>query len=1102
MISIPSDTIGPKWDSDKLYGRGKELEVLNSLAAERSSGCVLVHGNEGTGKSSLMEVIPWEQNYWVFVTGRYEQRLSSEPYSALVCTLDKLVELWAINNSQSENSQMGDFCELIDQDIELLQVVIPRIIEKVEKITNGKYVPKNKSISDSQRSHHDPSIPYVSADSVAVAASFLRIFSFLSSATPVALFFDDFHHADAASSDIIELLAYAAAFNGTASKNRMLLVLSYRCEEIENNKFAHKTIRSIREFESKSVYNLHLEDLNIDSLNGLVASMLNCSLEYALPLSMVIHKKTAGNPFFVSKFLRFARERGFFTFSTATCKWEWGDVRVLDQYASVSDNVADMLALTMDKLSVSSQVVLKVSSCLGNIIPRHVLVEHFRSFDENGDGHISCPAVIGVETGDLDHLLDNAVEAGILVKSRIRGAYRWSNERLQHVAYSFIPTAMRAELHMKIGRLLWRLGIEDDEEWMIFMAASQMNKYTELQCDSSLGNEVAELNLHAAKLSLKKAALFPALEMLVHAEKHLDTVGRWENSYDLTLDILTNLCETQMEVGCLDQAVEVGRNIVQNAKSLDDSFRAHLVLLNGLVSGQERNFDLGIEKTLELLKLYGEKNPKKMFPGQKCVEKKKLKKLLPGGELEGLLELPDMVDEKALKVQILLMNHLTVYAYSSAENKSLGWFASVRALKASCKYGISPVTNMAVIQMATKLRIEGHLREASEYAEFALLLSERIPRKLGSNHGMVRSAAVGALRSFNNCLNELFESRADCLRSGLPKDAVLVSMAYATAYMCVGLPLASLDSDLISFVEDAKHFGSPYTIQQTFLFFRQAIANLQNKVDNPTLLSGNVMDQAEELKKVEGHGRAMSLRDINMHRLMLCCVFGDWCTAEVVMDDLEKYLDTPDAFNMRFHFRRCYMGLAAFGLSREARSTKKRKKYRTIGKKILQSFASDMKDGSVNAFPIVRMLEAEESPSKENYDKAIRACARLGLVHHEAYMCERAGLYFNSRMDERWSEFYLAQAVLLYGEWGATGKAERLTDEHSLHDSCIQESSNNSSLLGRSRYSSKELDALREINWDSFMVKADSMRDGEKQLQITELKADSMRGGSRKNNSR
>ena len=40
-----------------------------------------------------------------------------------------------------------------------------------------------------------------------------------------------------------------------------------------------------------------------------------------------------------------------------------------------------------------------------------------------------------------------------------------------------------------------------------------------------------------------------------------------------------------------------------------------------------------------------------------------------------------------------------------------------------------------------QMRREGHYKEASEYADFGLLLLERIPHKLGSNHGYVRLVA-------------------------------------------------------------------------------------------------------------------------------------------------------------------------------------------------------------------------------------------------------------------------------------------------------------------------------------------------------------------------
>merc|ERR1711976_402557 len=72
---------------------------------------------------------------------------------------------------------------------------------------------------------------------------------------------------------------------------------------------------------------------------------------------------------------------------------------------------------------------------------------------------------------------------------------------------------------------------------------------------------------------------------------------------------------------------------------------------------------------------------------------------------------------------------------------------------------------------------------------------------------------------------------------------------------------------------------------------------------------------------------------------------------------------------------------------------------RSMGKKVLQDFEKSLKSGNVNAHPIYLMLDAESSPSKEKYDNAIRGCARLGLIHFEAYLCERAAEMFLEQND-------------------------------------------------------------------------------------------------------
>jgi len=61
------------------------------------------------------------------------------------------------------------------------------------------------------------------------------------------------------------------------------------------------------------------------------------------------------------------------------------------------------------------------------------------------------------------------------------------------------------------------------------------------------------------------------------------------------------------------------------------------------------------------------------------------------------------------------------------------------------------------------------------------------------------------------------------------------------------------------------------------------------------------------------------------------------------------------------------------------------------------------------------------------YDLAISAATRSGLLRDAAIANERAGIWFDSLNDGYWAESYLSKARMLYYEWVATAKAERLS---------------------------------------------------------------------------
>jgi predicted ATPase len=1051
---------GPEWNLSQIFGREQEAKRLNDLAQESSGAFVVLHGTAGSGKSSLLRSQPWSEKGWLLASGKFEEHRSAEPFSAVIDALNQLVDMWVENNSLAQVCQMGGFKQLLQEDIEFLRNILPKALVIVGCCAKDTWKKKRDSFGSMQ-----PANGAVDC----VNASFMRILSFLCKPQPVVLFLDDIHWADKASLEVLKVLATSGQVEG------LLLAVSYRDEEVDDY---HAVSSCLKEINTSGglIHNIHVTDLDVENVNRMVASVTQRQVDETMELAEVIHKKTAGNPFFVLQFLQMLRQENFLSYSFSTYRWEWGDVENLQTAAHVSDNVADVVAATMRGLPEATRCALKVSSCLGKIMPLHVLIEYFEYFDASQSGSTCHLGLHQIQMRGLHNVLESAVKIGILIKPEGADAYMWSHDKLQHVAYSLIPEVMRPSLHIRLGKLLWKMSKENpDEEWMLFMAADQLNRFSDFQQDEVLGAEVAELCLEAAKLSLSKSALYPALDMLLAGVKHLDSRDRWSEHYDLSLEMFGRLAQIAYQIGNHDDAVAAVKEVDEHARTLEDKFRAQCTMLKYTASGKDRNYALGVEKTLEVLKMYGEKIPTRLYPGQLFAESRKLRARLPGHRLEGLLELPTMVDEKAIKVTALLILLFGV-AHLFGRSNHLSWFAAVRAIKISCKKGVCEETAFAVIGLAIQLRLDGHYQEANEYAELAIKLIGKFPQKLGSRHAAVISMAAGevfsASRPFNDALDLWLEAHHIALRTGDTEKAAISILGYSYTYFCVGLPLKPLKLDLVAYGQEARQFNMPYTVQVVFLIVQQTILNLQTTVDHPTVLKGDAMDQDEVLDKLEGNGRKMTKRDIDSFRLILACVYNDWNEAEKLLDALEPFLGT-DSVIARSHIRMTQMGLAALVVGR----ARGKKKYHSMGRKILKMYKHDLKKGAVNAHPILLMLKAEDSPSKERYNNAIKACARLGLIHHEAYMCERTGLWFLEQNDEGWAEFYLAQAYVLYGDWGATGKANQMKEDHQelLKSSSLGEKAN-SALKGRSRYSSEHADLLKEVTWSRLSSNGSSGR--------------------------
>jgi hypothetical protein len=1067
-----------KFDATQIYGRDTESKALNDLFQEGREKfkftLATLSGKAGSGKSTLMvsRRDVWRQTCpgLLYASGKYEQNRLSEPFSAISEALYDLVEQWMTTSTGKSKRQ--ELCDVMQMDGQVLQNLLPKIFEKegIKDLAVGKEEETEwmRGLKEGQMGK-------------CVRVAFCRLLAFLCSPElSIVLFLDDVQWADQISLEILQVMSTHAADRLPG----LFLVAAYRQEEVEPGHALLKHLDQIQE--TCPIHPIAINDLSVAAVNELVATVLQRDIDETLPLSQVVHLKTRGNPFFVTQFLKLLQEENLLNYSFTTFHWEWSDVQAIQKEMHVSDNVADIIAVMMSRLPVECRNALMVASCLGAAVPLPILRAFFDMPTDTEESKVSqeegkaddMPLMLFVDPNRLVEVLDSAVKVGILTTKIVTCqqskegniAYFWSHDKLQHVAYSLIPDSLRGRVHRRLGNVLWRLSMSHpDEDWMVYMAAGQMNTGMEGLGRSALagacGVNLAKLNMRAARLSILKSAFYPAAEMLRAGVSQLDPQTRWKQHYNICLELMTGLAEMEYATGNQEESMKISEEVLAHACTKEDVLQAQTQLLRCFSSGTTRDYMKGIDMSLDILTAHDIHLPRHPNRLALRVENWKLKRALPSnGQLENILKVSQAQDAKQIQLMKILTERLAFCCIVIPGKGTLGCIASVRALIMACTHGISHSTPIAIFNIAMQIGLKGNRKQACEYGDLAIKACDLFSEIPGGCHArvkmLVHSATFPAARSFHSSLDPLLDANRIALRTGDIESASASAFSYCFTYLCVGLNLGPLEPDLVAFGQEARQFGMASSVQLVFQILRQTILNLQvTKVDNPTLLKGEVMDQEEVLGRMEGRDRWMTLRDISTFRLMLSCIFGDLKTAEEMLVILDKY-PTADHLVARGHLRRCYTGLAAFAVG-HARG---KKKYLHLGTKILKEVKEDVKQGSVNAHPILSLLVAEESRTQARYDEAIKVCARSGLIQHQAYMYERAGLALMDKQDKGGAEYYLSLAMELYEDFGALGKVLQLKDQYAFLASSSRAHRHSSSLKARSRHEKKYANQMKNFS--------------------------------------
>src|SRR5205814_10370994 len=134
--------------------------------------------------------------------------------------------------------------------------------------------------------------------------------------------------------------------------------------------------------------------------------------------------------------------------------WTWDLDAIVDK--RFSDNPVDLMIGRLRRLAPEAQEALKLLACLGS--------------------HADFTTLAKLHSGSEEAMhadFRDAVRAGAAVPRE--GSYRFFHDRVQEAAYALIPTEGRAELHLRIARLLVAESEQERIAETIYDLGNQLN---------------------------------------------------------------------------------------------------------------------------------------------------------------------------------------------------------------------------------------------------------------------------------------------------------------------------------------------------------------------------------------------------------------------------------------------------------------------------------------------------------------------------------------------------------------------------------------------------------------------------------------------------
>jgi PAS domain S-box-containing protein len=989
---------------EKLYGREREIETLlaafDRVVTSSRPELVLVSGYSGIGKSAVVNELhkALVLQRGLFASGKFDQYKRDIPYATLAQAFQSLIRA-LLGKSDAELSGWRDALrEALDPNGRLMIDVVPEL-----KLLIGEQPPVVELPPQQAQGRLQ-----------LVFRRFIGVFA--RPEHPLALFLDDLQWLDAATLDMLaDLLTQADV-------RRLLVIGAYRDNEVDSTHPLMRKLDAIRKA-GAIVQEISLAPLAQEDLRRLIADTLNCTPTVASPLAGLVHDKTGGNPFFAIQFISALAEEGLLRFDHDAARWRWELDRV--HAKGYTDNVVDLMVGKLSRLPAETQTALQQLACLGNVAEITIL-----------------SIVLGKSNEDVRAALWDAVRLELV--EQLEDSYKFIHDRVQEAAYSLIPERLRAEAHLRVGRMLASHTPAEKREEAVFEIVNQLNRGAGLITSRDEREQLADLNLLAGQRAKATTAYASALTYLTAGEALLPE-NPWERRHELTFALALHRGECEFLTGALAEAEQ--RLAALSSRAANTVERATVACLRADLYTALDQSSRAVAVGLDYLKHLGiDWSPHPTEEEARC-EYEGIWSQLRGRTIEALINLPLMSDAASLATLDVLTKLVAPAFYTDGNLLAL---ITCRAVNLSLERGNCDGSCFAYVLLGSFGGPRfGDYPAGYRFGRLGYDLVEgrglkRFQARTYMDFGNVVLPWTKHIRAGRDLVLRAFESAT---KVGDVTYAAFCGNQLTTNLLAAGDPLDDAQRQAengLAFAQKAR-FGSVVDRMTAQLGLIRTLRGL-----TPTF--GSFDDgQLDELRIERHFSESPDLAVAEcwywVRKLQARFFAGNYALAVNASLRAQPLLWTSQSHFEIAEF--CFYAALSHAASWDAApSDRKQQHFEALAAhhRQLEIWAANCPENFENRAALVgaeiARLEGRELDAESLYEQAIRSAQRNGFVHNEALANELASRYYAARGLERFAQLCLRSARYGYLRWGAAGKVRQLEQLHPhLRDAPVSTSS-------------------------------------------------------------